>query len=172
MAEQPDHESNLLLAHIDQQKTRARLRTRLRTTRSIKLFKDTAKRMWGEEACFPRPRTFFCNFESRRKAISPIDQGVTDRWERNWTTAVETRDLIIQYIDSHPGAHLRQIKRDLRISMGVTQYHLYTLEREKKILSKRTDFTSGSFRRLALEIVSGKFSTCFPRKSKGIYFFT
>ena len=38
---------------------------------------------------------------------------------------------------THPGSHLRQIKRDLNLSMGVVQYHLYALETEKKILSRR-----------------------------------
>jgi DNA-binding MarR family transcriptional regulator len=53
------------------------------------------------------------------------------------SSAVETREQIFQYIKGHPGTHLRQVKRDLNISMGVTQYHLYTLEKERKILSRR-----------------------------------
>jgi predicted transcriptional regulator len=48
-----------------------------------------------------------------------------------------TKNQILVYIKNHPGSHLRQIKRDMEVSMGVIQYHLYTLEREKKILSRR-----------------------------------
>src|SRR5579872_2516075 len=64
---------------------------------------------------------------------------------------VETRDLILQYINSHPGAHLRQIKRDLGLSMGVTQYHLYGLERDNKIASVR----NGLYKRFFLSISFG-----------------
>lgn len=49
----------------------------------------------------------------------------------------ETKDMVLDYIKIHPGSHLRQIKRDLDLSMGVVQYHLYTLERERRILSRR-----------------------------------
>ncbi|MDH2899395.1 MAG: winged helix-turn-helix transcriptional regulator [archaeon] len=52
--------------------------------------------------------------------------------------SLETKDRILQYIQSHPGSHLRQIRRDLNISMGVVQYHLYALEKERKILSRRS----------------------------------
>jgi DNA-binding MarR family transcriptional regulator len=53
------------------------------------------------------------------------------------TIAFDTRGEVLQYIKSHPGSHLRQIKRDLDLSMGVIQYHLYSLEKERKILSRR-----------------------------------
>jgi len=43
----------------------------------------------------------------------------------------------LQYINTHPGAHLRQVKRDLGLSMGVTQYHLYALEKDQKIVARR-----------------------------------
>jgi predicted transcriptional regulator len=45
--------------------------------------------------------------------------------------------MVFDFIKTHPGAHLRQIRRDLDLSMGVVQYHLYSLERERKILSRR-----------------------------------
>jgi predicted transcriptional regulator len=47
------------------------------------------------------------------------------------------REQILAFIKSHPGSHLRQIKRELGLAMGVTQYHLYALERERKITSRR-----------------------------------
>ena len=53
--------------------------------------------------------------------------------------SLETKDRVLQYIQSHPGSHLRQIRRDLNISMGVVQYHLYALEKEQKILSRRSN---------------------------------
>ena len=42
------------------------------------------------------------------------------------------RTQIITFITEHPGAHLRKIKRELNLAMGVIQYHLYTLEKERK----------------------------------------
>jgi predicted transcriptional regulator len=49
----------------------------------------------------------------------------------------DTKEIVLDFIKAHPGSHLRQIKRDLDLSMGVVQYHLYTLERERAILSRR-----------------------------------
>jgi predicted transcriptional regulator len=47
------------------------------------------------------------------------------------------REQILAFIKTHPGSHLRQIKRELGLAMGVTQYHLYALERERRIASRR-----------------------------------
>ena len=47
------------------------------------------------------------------------------------------RTRIFEFIRTHPGSHLREIKRELNLAMGVTQYHLYGLEREQKIISRR-----------------------------------
>lgn len=47
------------------------------------------------------------------------------------------RAQILQFIQSHPGTHLRNIKRELNLAMGVLQYHLYRLEREEKIIGHR-----------------------------------
>lgn len=52
-------------------------------------------------------------------------------------TPESRRSQIMEYIKKHPGTHLREIKRELGVSMGVIQYHLYTLEREKRIISRR-----------------------------------
>ena len=47
------------------------------------------------------------------------------------------RDQILTFINAHPGSHLRQIQRELGLAMGVMQYHLYALEKERRIASRR-----------------------------------
>jgi len=44
---------------------------------------------------------------------------------------------VLQFIQQNPGCHLRQIKRELDLSMGTVQYHLNLLEKDGKILSER-----------------------------------
>lgn len=44
---------------------------------------------------------------------------------------------ILEYIQKNPGCHMRQIKRNVDLSMGVTQYHLSLLEKMGKITSER-----------------------------------
>ena len=44
---------------------------------------------------------------------------------------------VLQYIQENPGCHLRQIKRELTMSMGTIQYHLNLLEKQGKISSER-----------------------------------
>ncbi len=44
---------------------------------------------------------------------------------------------ILQYIQENPGCHLRQIKRELNMSMGTTHYHLNLLEKQGKVSSER-----------------------------------
>ena len=58
---------------------------------------------------------------------------------------------VLDYIDSHPGCHLRQIKNELKIAMRTVQYHLNNLERSGKIISERQNwfkcyFISGLFK--------------------------
>lgn len=48
-----------------------------------------------------------------------------------------TREKILDYVRKHPGTHLRQVKRELGLAMGVLQYHLYSLEKGRLILSRR-----------------------------------
>jgi predicted transcriptional regulator len=48
-----------------------------------------------------------------------------------------TKDLVLGFVQSRPGSHLRQIKRELGLAMGVVQYHLYALEKERRIVSRR-----------------------------------
>lgn len=47
------------------------------------------------------------------------------------------RVRILQFIKANPGTHLRKIKRELNLAMGVIQYHLYKLERDRSIVSAR-----------------------------------
>jgi predicted transcriptional regulator len=47
------------------------------------------------------------------------------------------RQQILVFIQANPGVHLRKIKRELNLAMGVIQYHLYKLEREGDIVSLR-----------------------------------
>ena len=46
-------------------------------------------------------------------------------------------ERVLLFIEQNPGCHLRQIKRDLDISMGTLQYHLNLLEKSGKIASER-----------------------------------
>jgi hypothetical protein len=47
------------------------------------------------------------------------------------------RVRILEFIKANPGTHLRKIKRELNLAMGVIQYHLYKLERERSVVSVR-----------------------------------
>lgn len=44
-------------------------------------------------------------------------------------------ERIVQFIGDHPGCYLREIRRDLKISMGSAQYNLYRLENKGKVVS-------------------------------------
>jgi len=44
---------------------------------------------------------------------------------------------VLQYIQENPASHLRQIKRELAMSMGTVQYHLNLLEKQGKISSEK-----------------------------------
>lgn len=46
-------------------------------------------------------------------------------------------DMVLLFIQQNPGCHLRQIKRDLEMSMGTIQYHLNLLEKSGKVISER-----------------------------------
>ena len=50
------------------------------------------------------------------------------------------RIQILTFIVEHPGAHLRMIRRELNLAMGVVQYHLDGLEKEGRIVSRRRGF--------------------------------
>jgi predicted transcriptional regulator len=47
---------------------------------------------------------------------------------------------VLSFIQKNPGCHLRQIKRELRMSIGTTQYHLDRLGKMGKISSTKNDF--------------------------------
>ena len=44
---------------------------------------------------------------------------------------------ILEFIQEHPACHLRQIKKELGISVGTAQYHLTGLERAGKVTADR-----------------------------------
>lgn len=46
-------------------------------------------------------------------------------------------DIILKYIETNPGCHLRQLKKELGLSMGTVQYHLNQLEKSGNIVSER-----------------------------------
>jgi predicted transcriptional regulator len=48
------------------------------------------------------------------------------------------RVQILEFVKANPGAHLRRIKRELNLAMGVLQYHLYRLEKDRSIVSRRS----------------------------------
>jgi predicted transcriptional regulator len=48
-----------------------------------------------------------------------------------------TRRKILEFIASHPGAHLRDICRELGLAMGDVQYHIRRLERDGRVHSMR-----------------------------------
>ncbi len=49
----------------------------------------------------------------------------------------DNTDRVLQHIQQNPGCHLRQIKRDLDMSMGTVQYHLNLLEKMGRVASER-----------------------------------
>jgi predicted transcriptional regulator len=48
-----------------------------------------------------------------------------------------TRKKIYEYIQDHPGSHLREIGRNLDLAIGDIQYHLNILEKSGRVVSKR-----------------------------------
>lgn len=57
------------------------------------------------------------------------------------------RVRILHFIRENPGTHLRKIKQELNLAMGVIQYHLYRLERDREI----TSFRHGLYKRFYAE---------------------
>ena len=49
----------------------------------------------------------------------------------------DTGTQILEFIRKHPGSHLRELQREMNLAMGTIQYHLYNLEKERKIVSRR-----------------------------------
>jgi predicted transcriptional regulator len=51
--------------------------------------------------------------------------------------APNNANRILLFIQQNPGCHLREIKRELNLSMGTIQYHINLLEKDGRILSER-----------------------------------
>jgi DNA-binding MarR family transcriptional regulator len=62
------------------------------------------------------------------------------------------RAQILEFIKANPGSHLRRIKRELNLAMGVLQYHLYRLEKEQVIVSHRRGLYKRFYARLDFEL--------------------
>jgi predicted transcriptional regulator len=62
------------------------------------------------------------------------------------------RVQILEFIKANPGAHLRRIKRELNLAMGVLQYHLYRLEKDKSIVSRRRGLYKRFYMTLDFEV--------------------
>lgn len=62
------------------------------------------------------------------------------------------RARILNFIKANPGTHLRRIKQDLNLAMGVIQYHLYKLERERSIVSVRHGLYKRFYAERALKV--------------------
>ncbi|TLX94557.1 MAG: winged helix-turn-helix transcriptional regulator [Thaumarchaeota archaeon] len=61
-------------------------------------------------------------------------------------------ERVFQFIQDNPGIHLRQIKKELNVSLGTIQYHLSVLENSGRIISerqyfRRTYFPVGTFKK-------------------------
>ncbi|UCH88916.1 MAG: winged helix-turn-helix transcriptional regulator [Thermoplasmata archaeon] len=49
----------------------------------------------------------------------------------------ETREMVYDYVKSHPGEHFRSIMNKLSLTNGTLAHHLYTLEKQEFIKSER-----------------------------------
>ena len=68
-------------------------------------------------------------------------------WEK---TSNRNRERVLSYIQENPGCYLRQIRKELAISMGTVQYHSFQLQKMGKITtskqgSYKLHFQSGIF---------------------------
>jgi len=61
------------------------------------------------------------------------------------------RAQILKFIKANPGAHLRGIKRELNLPMGVLQYHLRRLEKDQLIVSRRRGLYKRFYKKLDFE---------------------
>jgi predicted transcriptional regulator len=51
----------------------------------------------------------------------------------------ENTEKVLRFIQKNPGCHMRQIKKDLDLAMGTTQYHLNLLEKMGRIVSEKAE---------------------------------
>ncbi len=70
-----------------------------------------------------------------------------------------TRHQIYDYITDNPGVHFRGLCENLNLSVGVVQYHLYTLERSGCISSfndgqNKRFFQAGAFTQEEMKLIS------------------
>ncbi len=65
------------------------------------------------------------------------DNKSTYRNNNSITSTSDNRGYIYEYIENNPGVYLRKIVKDLRLPMGLVQYHLDILQREGLISSMK-----------------------------------
>ena len=89
-----------------------------------------------------------------RFSISPKCQGALQSASAANTVQLEDsrRAQILEFIKANPGAHLRGIKRELNLAMGVLQYHLQRLEKDQAIISHRRGLYKRFYKRLDFEV--------------------
>jgi predicted transcriptional regulator len=61
-------------------------------------------------------------------------------WKEQDNNMEGNSNRVLSFIQKNPGCHLRQIKRELQMSIGTTQYHLDRLLKMGKISSTKNDF--------------------------------
>ncbi|MEM0140714.1 MAG: ArsR family transcriptional regulator [Thermoplasmatales archaeon] len=55
------------------------------------------------------------------------------------------REQILSFITSNPGYHFRGLQRELKLSTGVLQYHIYNLLKEGEIIQREINGTNCFF---------------------------
>ena len=79
-------------------------------------------------------------------------------------TDLENRRLILDYIKDSPGAHLREILRDLNINLGTLRYHLDYLEDRKLITSQKENNLKIYFTPGKLDLMGKKLTPLLRQK--------
>ncbi len=102
--------------------------------------------LWGQGEC-NFTKGFIAGFLSKVWGKVVLVKGVRSKREGSCTFVVDrggpvreshpTRMVIVSYLSANPGAHLRQIARDLGMSMGTLRWHLSVLERNGLVWERR-----------------------------------
>jgi len=82
------------------------------------------------------------------------------------------RVQILEFIKANPGSHLRGIKRELNLAMGVLQYHLRRLEKDQSIISRRRGLYKRFYKRLDFEVEEQEISGSYFKRRRETYSYT
>lgn len=77
------------------------------------------------------------NTEAGRYSLSTLFMPLYSKVRREDVLMHETRELVYDYVKSHPGDHFRAIMNKLSLTNGTLAHHLYTLEKQEFIKSER-----------------------------------